>query len=506
VQLAGKGADSRTGNDALAGKYDAIAYATQSNPLSHPDQMAVVATLFGLEPAPAATCRVLEFGCNNGANLLPLAAGLPDADFVGCDLSPTAIGAARAAAGELGLANVKLFEGDLSALPESLGDFDYMIAHGVYSWVPAPVRDAMLALAGRRLRPNGVLLVSYNVYPGGHVRRAVWEALHFSVDRIEDTRARLAAARALAAALAEPGPTQYPTDAFLREEFRRVAQSPDSALYHDDLAEPNEPVYFHQFAAHAARHGLRFVAEADLPLNAPRLSPQLQNLVVGRARLEQEQLVDFAQLRRFRQSLLCRAGSEAEFTLAPERLASMHLGTSPMLRHAAANGKALVNPDAAATPAAAEARLLRALCDLLLSIAPETLPVSAVGARLHWPPPAGARRSLEALLAEACLHGLLTPSLHPGAAVARAGDRPTASAYARWQSKRGIEVTNLRHETMPLREVSALRLLALLDGTRTRADLAAELAYVLPGWAPPVIAQRVEECLAQFGKLALLVS
>jgi hypothetical protein len=338
------------------------------------------------------------------------------------------------------------------------------------------------------------------------VRRAVWEALHFLVDRIEDPRARLGAARALAAALAEPGPTQYPTDAFLRDEFRRVAQVHDSALYHDDLAEPNEPVYFHQFAAHAARHRLDFVAEADLPMNAALLTPPMQTLIAGRGRLEYEQLVDFAQLRRFRQSLLCRAGSGTGFAVAPERLAPMHLGASPMLRGAAANGKALVEPDAAATPAAAEARALRTLCDWLLAIAPETVPVSAVGGRLPWPPPSGARRSLEALLAEACLHGLFTLSLQPGTAVARAGDRPMASAYARWQSKRGVAVTNLRHETVPLREVSALRLLAFLDGTRTRTELAAEMAYVLPGWAPPVIAQRVEECLAQFGKLALLVS
>jgi hypothetical protein len=364
----------------------------------------------------------------------------------------------------------------------------------------------MLALAARRLRPDGVMLVSYNVYPGGHVRRAVWEALHFHVDEIEDPRARLGAARALAAALAEPGPTQFPTDAFLREDFRRVAQVHDSALYHDDLAEPNEPVYFHQFAAHAARHGLEFVAEADLPLNAALLSPPMQALIAGRGRLEREQLIDFAQLRRFRQSLLRRAGSGKEFALAPERLTPMHLGTSPMLRHAAASGRALVDPDAAVTPAAAEARALRSLCDWLVATAPETVPVSAVGARLHWPPPGGAARALEAILAEACLRGLVTPSLRPGGAVALAGDRPVASAYARWQARRGVAVTNLRHETMQLREVSASRLLVLLDGSRTRTELAAQMAYALPGWAPPVIAQRVEEYLTQFGKLALLVS
>ena len=506
MQLAGERADSRTSNEALAGKYDAIAYAAQSNPLTHPDCMAVVAALFGFEAAPAVGCRVLEVGCNNGANLFPLAATLPDAHFVGCDLSPSAIAAARSTATELALANVTLFEGDLSALPEALGEFDYMIAHGVYSWVAAPVRDALFALARQRLKRNGVLFVSYNVYPGGYVRRAAWEAVHYRVDRIADPRSRLGAARAFAAALAEPGITQHATDALLRGEFQRLAQASDSTLFHDDLAEPNEPVYFREFVAHAARHGLEFLAEADLGLNAVTVSPAMQTLMAGQDRLEREQLVDFAHLRRFRQTLLCRSGSVLEPALSPQRLEPMRLGASALLTRAAAEGKTLVDAQPPGTPAADEAKALKASLEWLIAIAPETVPVSALRTRLGWPPAGGAVRPLEAILLEACIRGLLVPSLHPRAAVALAGDRPTASAYVRWQARHGVAVTNLRHETIALREVSAVRLLALLDGTRTRAELAAEMAFVLPGWAPHVIAQRVEECLAQFAKLALLVS
>src|SRR2546426_568026 len=187
--------NDRTTSTALAEKYDAIPYEAKSNALSHPDHMAVVATLFGLAPPNVVTCRVLEFGCNDGANLLPMAASLPDAQFVGCDLSPRAIAAARQAAAELAIANVIFVEGDLSELPEALGEFDYMIAHGVYSWVPARVRDTMFAFAGRRLRPNGVMFVSYNVYPGCHVRRAVWGGLRMPIDGADGVRARRPPAR-----------------------------------------------------------------------------------------------------------------------------------------------------------------------------------------------------------------------------------------------------------------------------------------------------------------------
>ena len=115
----GMHSSDRTTNAALAEKYDAVAYQGQSNALSHPDRMAVVATLYGLAPPSVATCRVLEFGCSDGANLLPMAASLPDGQFVGCDLSPRAIAAARQAAAELGLANVTFVTGDLSELPEA---------------------------------------------------------------------------------------------------------------------------------------------------------------------------------------------------------------------------------------------------------------------------------------------------------------------------------------------------------------------------------------------------
>src|SRR5207253_1733457 len=176
----------------------------------------VVATLFGLDPAHAAACRVLELGCGDGANLLPMAEGLPESGFVGCDLSPRAIAAARQTAADLGISNLSLIEADLSRLPEALGEFDYIIAHGVYSWVPAPIRDAMFAQAARRLKLNGVMFVSYNVYPGCHVRQAVWEVLHLHSDRADNAQARLDRARELAAALGEPGVTQNITDALLR--------------------------------------------------------------------------------------------------------------------------------------------------------------------------------------------------------------------------------------------------------------------------------------------------
>jgi SAM-dependent methyltransferase len=499
----------RTSNTALVEKYDAVAYEGQSNALSHPDHMAVVATLFGLAPPSVATCRVLEFGCGDGANLLPMAASLPDGQFIGYDLSPRAIAAARQAAAELGFANVTFVTEDLSELPEAFGDFDYMIAHGVYSWVPARVRDAMFALAGRRLRPNGVMFVSYNVYPGCHVRQAVWEVLHLHIEGVDGAQARLDRARELAAALAEPGITQNKTDALLRDEFKRVAQVTDSALYHDDLAEPNDPVYFREFIAHAGRHGLEFLSEAPLRVTIPvGVAPSMQRMLTGLDRLEREQYLDFAQLRRFRQSLLCRAKSATGFRLAPERLAAMRIAASTALLRAAADGKPLIDPGQPDAPTGAEAQALRALFEWLIAIAPQTVSLAEIEERLLWPPMSigvASPRSVEAIITDACLNGSLMLQLHRPALVPLAGERPVASVVSRWQARRGVRVTNLWHETIQVRDQTALRLLTLLDGSRTRAEIATAIADVLPTFDAIAREQRIDEYLRQFGKHGFLL-
>jgi SAM-dependent methyltransferase len=497
--------NERTANAALIEKYADVSYAGQSNALSHPDRMAVAATLFGLSPPDIATCRVLELGCSAGANLLPMAETLPGAEFVGCDLSPHAIAAARETAAEAGIRNVAFVEGDLSALPDALGEFDYVIAHGVYSWVPAPVRDAMFALAARRLRSNGVMFVSYNVYPGCHVRQAVWETLRRHIERVDRAQERLDRARELAAALAEPGPTQNKTDALLREEFKRVSQVSDSALFHDDLAEPNDPVYFREFVAHAARHGLKFLAEAQSGAVAAGVSPSIQRLLAGVDRLEREQYLDFAYLRRFRQSLLCRTESATGFALEPGRLASMRVAASPALLRAVASGKPLIEAGRTDAPAGAEAELVRALLEWLAAIAPEPVSMPEIGARLAWNDSSDASaRSLEAIVADAWLNGSLLLLLHPHPLVALAGARPLVSPLCRWQAAHGVRITNLRHETMQVHDPGALRLLTLLDGNRTRSEIIAAMSDT----RFPTIdhtERRIADYLSQFGKHALLL-
>lgn len=150
--------------------YDEIPYPGFPLPQTHPDRLATLATLFGMKPAPPAACRVLEVGCGDGGNLIPMALGLPESQFLGIDLAEKPVAAGCALIHSLGLQRIHLRTLDLMDAGRQLGEFDYIIAHGVYSWVPGEVRDGLLRLCRMLLAPNGVAYVSYNTYPGFHRR------------------------------------------------------------------------------------------------------------------------------------------------------------------------------------------------------------------------------------------------------------------------------------------------------------------------------------------------
>ena len=140
--------------------YDELSYPGQAVAQTHPDRLAVMAKLFGMAPAPLSGCRVLELGCASGANLIPMAEQMPDASFVGLDLSSRQIADGQAVIAALGLQNIELKQLDISDANDSLGKFDYIIAHAVYSWVPPEVQDKVLAICNANLAPSGVAYVS----------------------------------------------------------------------------------------------------------------------------------------------------------------------------------------------------------------------------------------------------------------------------------------------------------------------------------------------------------
>jgi SAM-dependent methyltransferase len=487
---------------ALAARYDAIAYAALPHPLTHPDRLATIASFLGVHAPPVAACRVLEVGCNDGANLIPMAVGLPAAQFVGCDLSPRALAAGRRIVADLGMPNVSLVEEDLTALSPAHGSFDYIIAHGVYSWVPAAVRDGLFAMAAQRLAPNGVMFVSFNALPGCRVRQAAWEILHFHVDRIADPRERLDAARKLARMLADGGENVHAGDAALRAELRATAERSDSDLFHDDLAVPNDPAYVSDFIAHAARFGLRYLAEAELhTMSGAGISADARTLLSAQNPADREQYLDFFRMRRFRQSLLVRQDAPRDPASHLSRVMTMHVAADPSLLRAAAAGKvAQIARDL--DPAAGGGGPVRKVLETLVAQSPAALPIAELQAQMGASAPA---RPLAAVLTDAFVSGIVTLHRHPPRLVAEAGPNPRASPLARLEARTRDTVTNLVHTRVALPDANARQLLALLDGTRDRAALATAMTVPALRNDRNEAVRFVTHALPQFGRLALLI-
>src|SRR5260370_36089437 len=164
-----------------ATSYDELPYDDKPIRATHPDNLAAIATLYGMTPPPLDRCRVLELGCAAGHNLIAMAISLPEARFTGIDLSPRQIADGQATVAALGLPNVKLQALSVLDMDDAFGQFDYIIAHGIYSWVPAAVQDKVLSVCARNLATDGVAYGSYNTYPGWHQRGMVREMMNYHV-------------------------------------------------------------------------------------------------------------------------------------------------------------------------------------------------------------------------------------------------------------------------------------------------------------------------------------
>ena len=193
-------------SDMVATAYDEVLYSSYAFSQTHPDRLATLATLFGMNPTPVTQCRVLELGCGDGSNLVPMAYGLPGSEFVGVDLAARPIATGQEMSKTLGLKNITLHPLDVMTVTPDFGQFDYIIAHGLYSWIPPAVQEKVLSICQENLTPNGIAYVSYNTYPGGHLRQMVRGMMRFHVRHLTDATQQITQSRALLKFLSDAQP------------------------------------------------------------------------------------------------------------------------------------------------------------------------------------------------------------------------------------------------------------------------------------------------------------
>ncbi|HEX4955291.1 MAG TPA: methyltransferase regulatory domain-containing protein [Thermoanaerobaculia bacterium] len=482
---------ARQAEERLRRAYDEVPYQGSAIKETHPAHLGAIATLFGLEPAPFGACRVLELGCGDGGNLLPMAAAAPGSTFVGIDLSPRQIAAGQAAAADLGLANLELRVESLLDFEPGPEPFDYLLVHGVFSWVGPREQERILELCREALAGHGVAYVSYNTYPGWH-QREMLRSLMLWVSRDEGDLERrrvkaVAWVEKLAAATAAGGKAD-PHALFLAETREHLADYDERPTYliHEYLEEANSPLYFHRFVARAGAHGLAYLADADPASLEPEPLPAAlaaHAAEVAADRLEVEQLLDFLHNRSFRRSLLVRR--EAALTPAADAGRVSGLAVASAVR-IVEQGSAPSQPPSFQTLEGRSFRTAHPIAQAALlgltAAWPGTLSFEGTlaAARERWTEVGGEGELAAPRLAEFLLASFVAGvvSLHraPFAGGARPGTRPEIFAAARWRAAAGALVPNLYHRALKLDDDLARLLLPLADGSRDRAALAAALA------------------------------
>jgi SAM-dependent methyltransferase len=445
--------------------YDAVPYASAPTPAAHVARLESLAALAGMTPAPPASARVLELGCGTGANLLRLALDYPHATFVGCDLARSAIASARDRADQLRIGNLVLREADLADVDRTWGEFDYILCHDVFSWVPPETRARILEICTQHLATNGVGFISYDALPGWRLHGVAREIMRYHTRHLDGWRDVVAQARAvLAMAAAAQDRNRSAYASLVKDEYSVFSAIPDEQLYHVVSTAHHQAFYFHEFVEQIQGAALQWLGNAGAGTLWPcGIAPAFLRDAPPH---EQQQYADFFDNCTFRGSLVCHervALSRPDDGVLRRLWIGLTAGTivepvssSGSLR-LAVNGRELGTFDA--TIGAGLRRLDEAR--------PALLPCAQVFDP-HLPLPA---EFLVSTISRGALEAVLTPfnvSYVPG-------EFPTASPLVRLQARHDSVVTNQRSE--PVRVDGLTRhVVQLLDGSRDRRSLAAALA------------------------------
>lgn len=455
--------------------YDLYPYPRQSFHQTHPGHLGAIAHLMGMPAAPGNRCRVLEIGCARGSNLVPLAYSLPHSNFVGIDLSPVQIADAQEFADGVGLKNIELACADLCALNADLGQFDYIVAHGIYSWVPQPVKEALLAATARHLAPHGVAYISYNTYPGGHMRNMLRALCLYETRNVASPQDAPPQVRTMFGRMKEALANRE--DAYaaaVLEQIKLIEPSQDGFIAHEVLEADNDPVYFYQFCEHARQHGLRYLAESQLTTHfALGLDPEILAKIDPEGdRVQFEQYLDFLYGRSFRSTLLCGHDVPIYRQPMPERLDGLYLASSASPKSEPTTGGAVsyANPRC-------ELEIAHPLGQAALDCLRESWPANLPWEELLRAARARANRdqldlkadqqTLAAMALGWFAVGLVELTNYAVPRDEQTTAQPKFSAVARFQGTHGWPITDLghRHLTKPITALSHV-IWTGMDGTR----------------------------------------
>jgi len=447
------------GNPSDAAHYDEVAYPSATFLQTHPNRLAVLARIHGLSAPDPETARVLEIGGGDGLNLIAMAVAWPNATFLNIDLAAAPVARGADLIARIGLTTVRCEVGDILDLTRDYpaGSFDYIIAHGVYAWVPDPVRVAVLDAFAHLLSPDGMAFVSFNAMPGGQVRQIMRDMALHAIAGVEGPEARLAAAVAFLEEYGAPKTDDGDLVQALRGQARAMLTRPRAGLYHDELGPFFSPQSLTQVAVDAAAHGLEFLTDSGSNRTRDGLGSGDTAQIV-----RDLQAQDYEELRFFRQLVLVRSDRSPSRVPVAAALRDLFIGGSfddlGGGEWRTASGEFTLHDAGLATK-----------LERMTAYWPRYIPIEDLGA---------SDDELLALL-ELWHDNLVFFSVTPERFARDPGSHPCASPLVRAQLEQGTpNVCSLHHVPVGVEDPAARALLAACDGTRDRTALSAIWADV----------------------------
>jgi SAM-dependent methyltransferase len=464
-----------------AENYDSVPYPSYPYPMLQPARLAAIARLFGLSPQPASTARTLEIGCAAGGHIIPLAAAAPHAHFVGIDVSPAQIGEGQSRVERLGLTNIELKCRSVTDLCSEQGSFDYIVCHGVYSWAPDTVREAVLQVCRERLATDGVAVVSYNVLPGWRMLQIVRDCAILHAGAEQTHAGRAGQVRRLLDIFQKHTRETTSYGQIWRNEAQRMRNLPDAYLAHELFEEDNSPCTFLQFVAAATRHGLAYLGETNIRAMIPEaMVPEAAQVIrdlSGSEVLAAEQYIDMMSGRTFRQTLLVHEASKPAIdrSLDPARIAGLHILAAPGFKPVESEtpGEYAFDDGTGTIISTGDSTVQQSINRFIAR-----LPSSSSLSDLASPGRADAeeQKKITETFMKMLSLAMVQISTEPIVLPAEIPERPKAWFVAASDAaSRAMETVSRRHQRFALNPLASV-LLPLLDGTRRRDDLITHLS------------------------------
>jgi len=506
--------------------YEDLPYPSYTFPQTSPDRLSTMGILHGMTPPDPANCRYIELGCGNGTNVAAMASMFPQGDFVGIDLSQTHINSAKKLAAEISIENAEFIVKNILDIDvDSLGQFDYIVAHGLFSWIPEIVRTKVLELIKACLAPNGVAYISYNALPGCYVRQIGWDLMQLRTSKIANIEDKITSAIDVLSLVGKESVEGSLSKGLYKTLISNVSTTNRANVFHDDLTPGNKPFYFLDFVELIRRYGMKFVCEAEpesLSENSISKTAKLELDKIASDPLEREQYIDFIDFAQFRMSIICRADIELSSSPDPAQLTKLYARSSLSAKVddeliCSADRVNFVDVDGRSM--AVNHPLTKVALQKLGSSNPESIRINELMAQSEgFLRSNGVKmegedvdRTLQFFL-DLYVARLLSLFANEPVVANAPGEKPQVLAFNRWQAANGCEcITSRLGENVGMSSDLVRATITMLDGTHDRKTLAKDLLTKMNipesdfAEAESQLPAVIDKNLSRFAELGLLV-